>query len=185
MKYFFLLSILISCGSPSSGDLIDEVSDGEHRVFITSTTTDGNLGGITGGDSICSARAEAAGLKRTYKAILSDGSSNAKDRLTLTGAVFSFAGSKKTTIVDLGADLWNGNLLSAIAYDELGNSSTNDVWTGTDSDGNAFFDRCSDWSTNSSGTDGLAGDPQSSGQNAFENGPESCDQLLSLYCISI
>lgn len=41
------------------------------RVFITSTTYDGNLGGVLGADAKCQTRAGAAALGGTWKAIIS------------------------------------------------------------------------------------------------------------------
>src|SRR5690606_4557544 len=51
-------------------------------VFVTSTTHEpASLGGLAGGDAICAARAEAAGLPGTYVAWLSTATVDARDRL--------------------------------------------------------------------------------------------------------
>src|SRR5262249_42934796 len=50
----------------------DVITDGvPKRVFVTSTTHDGNLGGLDGADAICASLAANAGLSGTYKAWLS------------------------------------------------------------------------------------------------------------------
>lgn len=45
------------------------------RVFVTSTSYNGNLGGLAGADAKCNTRAAAAGLSGTYKAFLAGSSS--------------------------------------------------------------------------------------------------------------
>ena len=52
-----------------------------YKVFNSSTSYNGNLGGLTGADAKCQSRAAAAGLTGTYKAWLSSTTINAKDRL--------------------------------------------------------------------------------------------------------
>src|SRR5205823_203503 len=83
-------------------------------VFVTSTSYDGNLGGLTGGDAKCQARAVAAGLAGTYKAWLCSGSTSAASRLShlstgdyvrLDGAVLANGWAGLTD--DLGADWTN------------------------------------------------------------------------------
>ena len=44
---------------------------GSGLVFVTSTTHNGNLGGVAGADAICNARAAAAGLPGSYLAWIS------------------------------------------------------------------------------------------------------------------
>ena len=52
------------------------------RVFVTSTTYKGNLGGLAGADAKCQTRANAASLGGTWKAWLSDSTTSAASRLT-------------------------------------------------------------------------------------------------------
>lgn len=51
------------------------------RVFVTSTSQSGQLGGLSGADALCQTRANAGGLGSTWKAWLSTSSVNAKDRV--------------------------------------------------------------------------------------------------------
>jgi hypothetical protein len=57
------------CVGPALVDGIDPHT--EHRVFLTSTSHTGNVGGLAGADAICDARAQPVGLDLDYKAILS------------------------------------------------------------------------------------------------------------------
>src|SRR5438309_187118 len=58
------------------------------RVFVTSTTHTGALGGLAGADAICAARAAAANLDGTYKAWLSTPAESAAARLTHSSAQY-------------------------------------------------------------------------------------------------
>ena len=55
---------------------------GYQKVFVTSTTYTGNLGGLSGADSKCQARATAANLSGVWKAWLSTGDLAASSRIT-------------------------------------------------------------------------------------------------------
>ncbi|HYL59494.1 MAG TPA: hypothetical protein VEU51_11520, partial [Candidatus Acidoferrales bacterium] len=52
-----------------------------NKVFVTSSTFDGNLGGQAGADADCASLASGAGLAGTFKAWLSTSGLNAKDKL--------------------------------------------------------------------------------------------------------
>ena len=192
-KLFKKLSIIISitsiasCGSPTGGDPVDGIKVGEHRVFVTSTSRMGSFGGVSGADSICLTLARAAGLKRSYKAILSDSSNAAKDRLSLLGAVFIFHTQDQIEkVVELGVDLWDSSLLRAIDRDEQFNIVSDTVWTGTESEGTSGFStNCNDWSSSSSSNTGSVGDSSMTDDRYIELGSdESCDTAHRFYCIS-
>ena len=89
------------------------------RVFVTSTTHDGNLGGLAGADAICQARAAAAGLPGTYLAWLSDGSASPATRF-LTQSAGPYRLVNGTTIADDWADLTSGDLDAPINITETG-----------------------------------------------------------------
>lgn len=149
---------LISSGSVSTarvaavtvGDTTDNWSvttkAGQTQIFITPTTYNGNLGGLSGADTRCQTEAGALGYAGSWKAVMSDSSTNAKDRLTITYPVVRASGG---TTVD-STDLWDGSL-----ENNLGASQ--DYWTGTDPDGTAHANTCSDWTSFSSGDDGATG----------------------------
>ena len=55
------------------------------RVFITSTTSHGDFGGLAGADSRCQDRALAVGMGMNWKAWISTTTVNAKDRVLGAG----------------------------------------------------------------------------------------------------
>ncbi len=73
-------SIVVATGTPSSAQTADGgIGDAGQvmakTVFLTSTTHDGNLGGLDGADAICQGLADAAGIgvTRNYRAWLASG----------------------------------------------------------------------------------------------------------------
>jgi hypothetical protein len=193
-KKLILLSIsilVISCGENASGDAgVDGVSDSQHRIFVSSMSYDGNLGGLTGADSKCNSLASAAGLEREYKAFIGSGSSSLKSRFNLIGAVYNFTGDNRERIVSLGADLFDADvedLLRSIDYDENGNTVSAVVWTGSDSEGeNSLISDCSDWTSNSGGANGSVGDNTRTTGFFLEDPPvQACSGSYRIYCISI
>ncbi len=189
MNKILLLStfFLIACGVSDSSDEADGISSSDHRIFVTSNSFNGSLGGISGADDKCLLAARAAGLERTYRAILSTASSNAEERLNITGNVFVFTDSETPQLVaPSGVALWGTRLSSlngAINRDEFFNLSAVSVWTGTGIEGDFIAgNTCSDWSFNSGS--GFTGRSDSISQDWVENIPANCSASNRLYCIS-
>lgn len=189
-----LLSIMlfISCGQATGdGSATDGISANEHRIFITSTTTNGNIGGLSSADSICQARATAAGLVREYKALLGSSTQNMKSRFDLGGAVYNFDSAKqRTKIVDLGINLFDSDttaLQNNVEFDENGNTVSGTAWTGSDSEGEiSTSSSCTNWTSNSAGVNGSVGDNTRTNGFWLEDPPQqACNQSYRLYCISI
>ena len=198
--------IFTSCGGADNDTVeIDGVLPGEHRVFITkngSIEADFNssgLSGLAGADRLCDTYAQAAGLTKDYKAILSDDSngneSTAKSRLIITGAIYTVTGSIKTEVAGSGDEFWNSDtvpILSKIDWDEDGNSvSSGKVWTGTTTSGTSDGNNCEDWtevaSNNGSGTsyNGTYGDVNVITLGKWiEDTTQPCSSTSHLYCIS-
>lgn len=118
-----------------------------HRVFMTGATYTADFDGLAGADAACNAAAAAAGLGGTWRAIISDARTGARDRLRIIGPIETTAGERVAEGAD---DLWDGAIRAPIAVDARGlpPGGRPDVWTGTDADGtpdaraNSF---CSDW----------------------------------------
>jgi hypothetical protein len=124
------------------------------KVFVTSGTYTGNLGGLTGADQKCQGLANAAGLTGTYKAWLSDSNGGTPDtRFTKSLVPYEQTNSNATNqIASSYSDLTDGNLRQKIEFTEEGklaevDVSGNLVWTGTLSNGKPSGFTCSDWST--------------------------------------
>lgn len=102
------------------------------RAFVTSTTYTGNLGGISGADALCQARADAASLGGSWIAWLSTSAINAISRSVYAGQIVSINGD---LISNNGWNGLTGNIILPIQFTELGTLITNSdpvtrAWTG-------------------------------------------------------
>jgi len=155
-----------ACTNPECGDGVlhadeecDELGDNcmgckrqWMQVFVTSTTSDGNLDGLAGADEFCQDRAASGGVQGRFKAWLGTMQSPAMTRLQpslrpykrLDGAV----------IADSWADLTDGTALqNEIDIDENGDPAAEAVgcgecrvWTSALTNGASYSDTCNDWS---------------------------------------
>ena len=158
------------------------VSASGKKVFVTSTTYDGNMGGLSGADAKCQARAAAGGLANAanFKAWLSDGTTDAVSRVTGTGPWGRTDGIK---VADSKADLTDGFLFTSISRDEFGNYVTALVWTGSNELGTKQVNVCNDW-TDNSGLGPQEATGHSNGANAFWSSwsNSACANTYPLYC---
>lgn len=158
-------------------------ADTYRRVFVTSTTYNGNLGGLAGADNKCQVRADAASLGGTWKAWLSDSTTSAKDRLT-----HSLIPYKLINGVTVDND-WTSlvaspyGLQNHISLTEYGVTFPIMVWTGTDGTGTKSTggNFCNNY-TGTSG-DSLIGVSSASDYQWTAAGSQAdCPGLKSLYC---
>lgn len=169
--------------SPDAGTcLCDDQS--EKLVFMTSTTTDGNTGGIAGADAICNARAAAADLPGTYKAWLAIAGSSPASTFTQSTVPYKLVTGK--LVANDWADLVDGTLANPIDRDELGLLLINQhSWTATDPSGASASSNCEGWQTNSAMSSGAQGRnfATSTGDDwTNETAPSPCDVPNHLYC---
>lgn len=164
------------------------------RVFVTSTTYNGNLGGLSGADAKCQDRANAANLDGTWKAWLSeenssDKSKNVAGRLTHASIPYSLLNG------DIVANNWtdlttlkpDGTFLrKPINVTELGTEYSPTVWSNTNYEGSALSSdttkNCWRWQlTDWNGYVGYGGS-----NNGFQwtnsGGTVSCSTKSALYC---
>lgn len=87
------------------------------KVFVTSTLTNGKMGGVAGGDAICQARAVAAGLAGTFKAYLGDTTSAPSTRFTKSTGPYALLTG--TRLADDWDDLTSGSLDGVPFIDEF------------------------------------------------------------------
>ncbi len=163
-------------------------------VFVTSTESKGNLGGLAGADAECNARADAAGLSGHYKAWLSDSSASPSSRFVPSNCpYYRVDGVMVATDWD---DLTDGTLAASIDLDENGVSharsgwgSSELVWTNTATDGTAIGTgtgaTCDDWtlSNNTSGSKGGILDQSNSDWSYSPIFTAYCSDKKRLYCI--
>jgi cysteine-rich repeat protein len=167
-------------------------------VFITSTFSQGNLGGVTGADAYCQGLAMAAKLPGTYKAWLTgkDPASAPAQRFGSTGfkGWYLLPTQPPTPVARGWADLTSPNedvpanyLQNAISVDEKGvDVGDGSAWTNTKADGTqqAVDEHCDDWSKNDSGLVGATGQAKSGvvdGKWTNES-PLKCNVGSRLYC---
>ena len=157
-------------------------SDDVVTVFLTSSTYQGNLGGLAGADAKCQERAEAAELPGTdWTAWLSDDTTNAIDRIP-DGKYELVDG---TPVADNKADLTSGTLKDEIDVIEFGIGPwAGVVWTGTFPDGTGSENNCNNWTDNLSGSVGDVGKPEKLNDEwtYVEGAPAPCNLQLNLYC---
>lgn len=156
---------------------------GYQSIFVTSTSYSGILGGISGADAKCQARADAEALGGSWKAILSIGGQHAINRIVISGEVRNLNNNK---VADNSADFWDGTLDSAVGYDETGAPTSVSVWTSTDELGSASANNCSNWTSDDGG--GYSGDSglsQSTSSTWLSNTDLDCGSgNARLYCIN-
>jgi hypothetical protein len=160
---------------------------GRCRVFTTSTTHTGKLGGLAGADDICQGLAGAAGLPGAYRAWLSDSTGSPSTRFVRSTGPYQRVDG--VTVAHDWANLTSGTLLAPLIVTEQGNVVPDDVtrliWTCTAPTGVEFSGSdCEDWTTERpivlGGFVGSADEVTAawSGENSYH----SCNGDLRLYC---
>ena len=145
------------------------------RIFVTSTNYQGNLGGLSGADAICNARAAAATLGGTWVAFLDTSTTTAVSRIPYA----TWIRMDGVTVFNSTNDIAAGaNPLVPPDLDEFGNPATIAVWTGVPSD------NCSNWTSNSGGLDAGVGFPDYvSPCWYFCYSYYGCEDSICLYCL--
>jgi hypothetical protein len=193
------------CISQAPTEALTTLPAGGKHAFVTISTHQGNLGGISGADEICRENAYYSGLSRNYIAMLSDSTSSFLTRAAgLFGDINSLGIYVRSTpsamsfVSGLG-DMYNGNdtsLSTAMQYTANGYAiaayGTLKTWTGALSTGASSDHHCADWSSQSSGDQAIWGTPtETSGYwtvNGMGYGSDqpiaTCEQYMRLTCLS-
>jgi hypothetical protein len=166
-------------------------------VFVTSTFQSGRLEGqsgavgLAGADEICQARAAAGSLPGTYKAWLSDNTTDAKDRMTQ--AVVPYVDTAGFTVAASFAALLAGPLENPIQHDEHMQLTQEFLaWTGTAADGTRAPGSigqgwCRDWTFGNIEIPpterAVEGDPNATGPDwSMHDDENPCGLERHLYC---
>lgn len=159
-----------------------------HRIFISSSSYNGNLGGLSGADTKCQAAADTAKIGGTWKAWLSDGSVSASSRLNHGTDPYKLLNGN--IVAENWGDLTDGKLNTNITIDEnksviSGNART---WTNTNLLGEVVGNRnCSNWSAGGGYSwftpSGQIGNPYYTDLNWTNNNYLSCNSVARLYCV--
>jgi hypothetical protein len=153
------------------------------RVFVTSQSYDGNLGGLAGGEAKCQALADAAALGGEYKAWLAL-TGGASPSTTFEQASVPYVLVDGTLIANDWADLTDGTPLpNLINLTETG-ASEGDLgfkWTNVKADGTAGIGPdCDGWMSNSNLDSGKVG--TTSFEFWTDASSTDCASEVHLYC---
>ncbi|MFT4038682.1 MAG: DUF1554 domain-containing protein [Thermomicrobiales bacterium] len=178
------------CATPACG------AGGNCTVFISASSTTGNIGGVAAGDAFCQSAASTAGLTGTYKAWLGDSTSVPSTRFTNTSAAGPYvlvgnsaldgANPPPTVAADFAA-LTNCSggrkcLQHVIDRTETGATTTAFTWTGVRADGAVERVTCGNWSNNWSSDQGWSGYNGDGGDTWASFAPNVCSFAYRLYC---
>ena len=126
--------------------------NGSCRVFLASTRSNANLGGLTGADATCQRLADEAELGGTYRAWLSDDTGSPATRFSVQSPDPYVLVDDTTIVANDWDDLTDGSIQSRINMtetDEINNGVY--VWTNTAPDGTVSSVRggldCQNWTS--------------------------------------
>lgn len=154
-------------------------------AFTTSTTKNGNLGGLSGADAFCQQHADLVGLRGTYRAWLSDGVDSPSSRFVqATVPYFMPVGpASAVKLADDWADLTDGSIDERFVWTEGGVEVPNNIpFTNTRGDGTPWNGyHCSGWtSTAGNGAYGNTGGTDSTWTESGTGG--ACNIVHRYYC---
>ncbi|MGZ3421408.1 MAG: hypothetical protein ACXVEE_26265 [Polyangiales bacterium] len=176
-------------------DVAVDVALPAKRVFITSATYDGALGGVAGANANCQSLAGAAGLSGTFKAWISDSTSSPSTSFVHYAGDYAL---KDGTVIAHGwSDLTDGTLLHGIDQTETGGSPPSGspvcgdstkliaAYTGTSADGTSNGWNCNGWTSIDMSYGASWGSPTET-TNLWSTSCTSvtaaCGKSASLYC---
>ena len=165
-------------GTTATGD-----GDGDgHVLFVSNQSWLGQFGTLAAADTLCEEEAALAGLAPGWKALISDSTQDAASRLTITGPIFN---TQDELVAQDAADLWDTELLSAVAYTQFGTETGTGAWTGSDPDGSVNAFNCDDWNPANGQAKGIVGDVGVANSYWIESDWQFCEvELRGLYCLS-
>jgi Collagenase NC10 and Endostatin len=167
----------------------------DKRVFVSSVLYTGNLGGLTGADSKCQTLADAAGLCGTFKAWLSDATTDAAARLT--HATGNYVRTDGQIVASGFSGLVSGTIQHAVNRTETngaapvgtvkcGGATVTPVWTGSTAAGaNVMNGSCSNWASSNSSPGGIFGnaDATNAAWTAMCQIVAVCQSTAAIYCV--
>ncbi len=176
------------CGAGACDPGSKVCASDDRFVFVSSTTTTGNMGGLTGADARCQALAVAAKLPGNYKAFLSAGEQgNAADRIG-RGVARYILTDAITVVAETSGEFFSSSHAAPINLTEAKLAPASfAVWTG--SQGSGFGDgtgQCSGWSSDTDESmpyEGRADVADERWMSAQFAPPPACSTARRLYCV--
>ena len=167
------------------------VAAAPRTIFVSSSTSSGNMGSVSNADSRCQALASSAGLPGSFIALISTGSVNAKDRIGQSGPL---SNTKGELVANDANDLFDGSLIRPIQYDEKGNAVGSPyVWTGSSALGQVVRSKvdnsvatCSNWGFGSGEYYAAVGlsDRATSNWLHYDNDYRCSTNQFRIYCVT-
>ena len=151
-------------------------------IFATSNLTNGNLGGLSGADSLCSTAATAQGISGTFKAFISDKSTAARDRVTQSES--GYVNVSGNLVFASFTELVSSTTPQNPLLTELGDETTAKAWAGSHVDGSSSggpWSECNNWTTDDENEIGSRGNPLSQAFVSFSGG--YCNEMNHIYCV--
>ncbi|WP_435640802.1 hypothetical protein [Micavibrio aeruginosavorus] len=181
----------------SIGNALDQWSIttalGGYKVFVTSTTYDGNFSGIGHADRMCKNLAQAAGLSGHFYAWLAERVAGTAPADRFEQSTLPYQLVDNTTVADNWTDLTDGTLDNAINKTQTGATiASGSVWTNVTSagarKGSTADSACgrisgASWIWSFSSTLGYNGNLASTSSTWTDNGTGTCDTNKRLYCV--
>jgi hypothetical protein len=158
---------------------VTNLDAGEKRTFITTTPTNGILGGVAGADAICNADpAKPAITPNSYKAMIAVNAT--RTGLPLTGWVL--AANTKYFLADGTTQIFTTNGTSVFTFGSLltGFSGTS-YWTGLTTTWGPNGSHCTNW-TSMAGS-GMTGDGSVTSSSSITNSTQLCNTTRNLVCV--
>ena len=175
------------CGIPSETSRCECISESQSwevgdkgTIFVSKNTWNGAMGGITGADEKCQVSAQYGGLSGTWKAIVSDSTTNARDRFP----EIPYYNMKGELVASGQMDLFDGVINNRVYIDEYMNEYSNyGVWTGSDQNGIKTASNCHNW--------GWVAENGTIGSTAYKSGEwlnlakNVCSNGNKIYCVKV
>ncbi len=145
-------------------------------VFVSSTNTDGNMGGVGGANNICQAAATAQGYDGTWKALLQTTTMGIRENVPWSwGQLRRMDGAVVATNWD---DLWDGTIAAPINLTEALVTKNSPVWMG------GVGNSCGNFTDDGPTSYSQAGDSSSTTSNWLSSTWPYCATPLPIYCVS-
>ena len=183
-------------GDTGYGEIDEGCASQDLIVFVTSTGTNGDLGGYQGAVARCNSLANAAGLPGagSYLPWISISDTNCPEVRFNKNASWKLVTGEPVawSWADLTTNNWdtpnpNDFLRNAIQVDENGNIQTStNVWSATTTDGeyDSNYGNCEGWNSASGNDYGMYGDVEETDMEwtLIQSSVSQCDFQLSIYC---
>lgn len=166
------------------------MNPGPYRVFETSATTTGNIGGISGADNMCNTDIYRPDVNVMYKAMIVDGVSRQACTTVNcgTGGVsehidWVFEPLTQYLRSDTGAVIQTADTNGLLPFNFSVAMGANSIWTGMHNTDDWVTDtaHCTNWT--STGTSGALGNASLLTNTVLGNGSVACTTAIRLLCV--